>query len=274
MKDDEISLSLSYITYSASWSPRYDLSLNSVKCTGSLDYGAELKNATSEIWEGAKVVLSTSQTTFSGLSESIPYLHPWHVKLVKGKHTDSALLSQKEIRAKQVEYNSKTGNTSQKPRWEVFGRDSAPIVHVGHHFRNSRIVAESNLSMQAKKSRRRQVDEVMNNYSAPMPAAYFGTTSSTAPIGGGYGSGGPQLQRVMDHGGEPQYFARRAMDVGGYAAREEAEDEDMDDEEMGFGLFDSDDGPKPLVFEEGAWEESGMTTVCFNSLFSTLNLQY
>lgn len=56
LKTGEISLSLSYITYSASWSPRYDLSLSTTKNAGLLEYGAELKNATSEAWRDAKVI--------------------------------------------------------------------------------------------------------------------------------------------------------------------------------------------------------------------------
>ena len=80
LKDGSISLSISYITSSACWSPRYDLNLSSLKCTGILEYSADLKNETSETWRDAKVILSTSQTSFSGLSEEIPILHPWHVR--------------------------------------------------------------------------------------------------------------------------------------------------------------------------------------------------
>jgi N-terminal domain of unknown function (DUF4140) len=54
-RSGEISLSLSYITYSASWSPRYNLSLSTTKGAGLLEYGAELKNTTSETWRDAKV---------------------------------------------------------------------------------------------------------------------------------------------------------------------------------------------------------------------------
>ena len=79
LKAGMVSLSISYITYSASWSPRYDLNLNSLHRNGILEYGAELRNATSETWRDAKIVLSTSQTTFSGLSETIPILQPWYV---------------------------------------------------------------------------------------------------------------------------------------------------------------------------------------------------
>lgn len=132
LKEDEISLSLSYITFSASWSPRYDLALNTVKYTGALDYGAELRNTTSETWKDCKIVLSTSQTSFSGLSETIPVLQPWHVRLQKGKSNEGALYSRKELSARRAEYGKATGAVSQKPRGEVFGYDgsSAPVVKV------------------------------------------------------------------------------------------------------------------------------------------------
>ncbi len=45
--DGEVNLSISYITYSASWSPHYDLSLNSVTNSCVLDFSAELNNTTS-----------------------------------------------------------------------------------------------------------------------------------------------------------------------------------------------------------------------------------
>ena len=76
-KSGEISLSLSYITYSASWSPRYDLSLSTMKGAGLLEYGAELKNTTSETWRDAKVSYPVDTfhikmlTRFSGCSFDI-----------------------------------------------------------------------------------------------------------------------------------------------------------------------------------------------------------
>ncbi|CAG8961747.1 hypothetical protein HYFRA_00006289 [Hymenoscyphus fraxineus] len=121
LPNDKINLSISYITHSASWSPRYDLSLNTVKCTGLLEYGAELRNTTSETWKDAKFILSTSQTTFSGLSENIPVLKPWQVRLQKGAGKDGGLMSTNEVIAKKNEWNKTVFNTNGKPRWVNFG---------------------------------------------------------------------------------------------------------------------------------------------------------
>ncbi|KAL8807582.1 MAG: hypothetical protein Q9182_000566 [Xanthomendoza sp. 2 TL-2023] len=111
-----INLSFSYITYSASWSPRYDLSLDTRSKSGLITYRAEFKNTTSEIWRDAKVILSTSQTSFQGLGELIPQIHPWHIRLAKGfgeyANPDNALLSRHEQEIK----NKSQGIFDQKPQ--------------------------------------------------------------------------------------------------------------------------------------------------------------
>lgn len=142
---DSINLSISYITYSASWCPRYDLNLNTLMSTGALDYGAELRNTTSETWRDAKIILSTSQTTFSGLSEEIPTLHPWHLHLQKGSHhgESQALMSGAELAARN---SVSTHSQPTKSRGEVVARSmqnvrcrkpSAPTVNVMSAVRTS-----------------------------------------------------------------------------------------------------------------------------------------
>lgn len=98
----QISLSVSYITNSAYWSPRYDLSLDTVASSGLIIYRAEFCNTTSETWKDAQVILSTSQTSFQGLGEPIPTMLPWHIRLSKGLSgtadgTNGALMSVYEM---------------------------------------------------------------------------------------------------------------------------------------------------------------------------------
>ena len=62
----QISLSVSYITHSAYWFPRYGLSLNTITSSGLTIYHADYCNTTSEEWKDAQVILSTSQTAFQG----------------------------------------------------------------------------------------------------------------------------------------------------------------------------------------------------------------
>lgn len=133
----EINLSLSYITYSASWSPRYDLSLNSVTSSGVLDYCAELKNTTSETWKDTKVVLSTSQTSYQGLGDTIPVLQPWHVRLIKnayGKNASFGSNGKAPALYSQYEQDQKAKNRNEipaqifAPRNELFGlSDGGPM---------------------------------------------------------------------------------------------------------------------------------------------------
>lgn len=275
LKDDEISLSLSYITFSASWSPRYDLALNTVKSIGSLDYGAELRNTTSETWKDCKVILSTSQTSFSGLSETIPVLQPWHVRLQKGKNHDSALYSRKELNAKRAEHSRSTGTASQKPRGEIFGREgsSAPVVKVGL-FSKPTLFGNTDSCEYNRDSRNRQVQHVLNQNSAPVQNSLFGANSSAIPPPPMAASafGAPRYEAARGGGlfGSSVMNARRSAPGGRAEEHEEEEKIDYSDEDMGFGLFDGDtpSATKPLVFEEGAWEESGMTTVSFTICYT------
>ncbi|KAE9992231.1 hypothetical protein EG327_009729 [Venturia inaequalis] len=93
-----VTLSLSYVTNSAFWSPRYDLSISSLNKTTTIVYRAEFSNGTSETWNDAKLILSTSQTSYSGLDDKPPFLHGWQVKLGKSHEAESGgLLSTEEI---------------------------------------------------------------------------------------------------------------------------------------------------------------------------------
>ncbi|KAL1898249.1 hypothetical protein Sste5346_003655 [Sporothrix stenoceras] len=115
-------LSISYVTSSAFWSPTYDLQLSTTNNTASLCFDAQLTNTTSEAWTSCKVILSTSQTTFSGLNDTIPTLVPWRVKLHKGYGYDAILHSREEVSHKsswQAQQNALV--TNQKPRRELFG---------------------------------------------------------------------------------------------------------------------------------------------------------
>jgi myosin heavy subunit len=94
-----VALSLSYVTTSAYWSPRYDLSLSSVQKTATIVYRAEFRNGTSETWKDAKVILSTSQTSYSGLEDKAPTMQAWNLKLGRTFDGSNGLLSNDETPA-------------------------------------------------------------------------------------------------------------------------------------------------------------------------------
>ena len=121
----QISLSISYITSGAYWAPRYDVSLNTLDSSGLIIYRAEFCNTTSETWKDAKVILSTSQTSFQGLGEPIPFLLPWHIRLNKGfgkdaDGTSGALVSTYEMEHKQ-KVQMAVSNKASEPRNALFG---------------------------------------------------------------------------------------------------------------------------------------------------------
>ena len=130
-----IALSLSYITDSAFWYPRYDLSLETPTSTGLIIYRAEYCNTTSETWKDAKMILSTSHTSFQGLGEPIPAMQPWHIRLVSKNQnqnqnqqslfgaqdaTSGALFSSAEIQHKQRNHFAVAQKASE-PRNNLFG---------------------------------------------------------------------------------------------------------------------------------------------------------
>ena len=80
-------LLLTYIVNGASWIPKYDLSISTINGTGTMNYRAEVQNTTSETWKDAKVILSTSRATFSGVQEPIPVIKPWLLHLEKNVGT-------------------------------------------------------------------------------------------------------------------------------------------------------------------------------------------
>ncbi|KAI5843813.1 hypothetical protein DFP73DRAFT_65239 [Morchella snyderi] len=81
------SLRISYVTGGASWKPRYDMRLDTTSETAILTYRAEFSNNTGESWTDATVTLSTSQTSFTGLEDKVPWLDSWRIHLQKDAGT-------------------------------------------------------------------------------------------------------------------------------------------------------------------------------------------
>ncbi|KAK4221962.1 hypothetical protein QBC38DRAFT_490998 [Podospora fimiseda] len=117
-------LSLSYVTSSAFWNPTYDLALNTQTNTAILCFDAQLTNMTSETWTNSRVVLSTSEASFSGLQDDAPTLVPWLVKLGgrgHGSDIDGAIRSREERAQKETWVTTQNAMNQQKPRANLFG---------------------------------------------------------------------------------------------------------------------------------------------------------
>ena len=93
------SLRVSYVTCGASWTPRYDVQLDTLTNMGELTYSARFSNRTGETWRNAQITLSAGQATFGGLEDTAPLLDSWNISLVPdgiGNCRDGGHFSEKE----------------------------------------------------------------------------------------------------------------------------------------------------------------------------------
>ena len=266
-------MSLSYVTSSAWWSPSYDLSLNTTSNTARLCFDAQLTNKTSENWAGCKVVLSTSQTTFSGIQDAIPTLVPWRIRLgPKGFGAKPGdVLDSREERAEKggwVAQQNAWGN--QKARSHLYGlQNSAFPSHPKLGFPVSPTLpppppAPSAPVASAMYARgpgaQPQMESTSNGFGATNVFGsnnLFGASSAAAQR--------PSRNRASKSAGSR--FARYD-DVGGPndpITYEEHVAEEGDDAETMLDLASE------LTFQESAFEETGMTTTYDLPGLKTLN---
>ncbi|TGJ83643.1 hypothetical protein E0Z10_g5149 [Xylaria hypoxylon] len=121
-------LTLSYVTTHAFWSPTYDMALSTATNWGVLCFDARLTNQTSETWDGCQIMLSTSQTDFSGLGESAPTLVPWRIGLAwkdQTRVTPAIMYSGEEMNV-----HPAREPTTRTQRQELFGVER-PLPQVG-----------------------------------------------------------------------------------------------------------------------------------------------
>ena len=244
----EVSLSISYITQSASWTPRYDLNLDTIKCNGSIAYRAEFVNETSETWKDASLILSTSQTMFQGLDEAIPELLPWPIRLNRssaGTVESSILFSKNESDFKRLQTarNFSRGKTQQKSLFGMSSRAAQPMPYWQPPSIKTKERIASSVAAAAP----------------PPPTASGGLFGSSAAFGASLG-----------RGGGPLFGHAIAGDQMGKSIAVEAE-VDESDEEMGSGLFDANTydptiqdssdlyQPRQMAYQESNWEEAGLT---------------
>lgn len=263
-----IKLSFSYIVHSASWSPRYDLALDTRTKSGSITYRAEFRNTTSETWRDASVILSTSQASFQGLGDSIPKIQPWHIRLAKGfgdvGNVDEALYSRHE-------------HNPQHRSQGLFGQASHPS--------RSALFGTNN-------NRKGGVFGAQQPMPAPPPATqhagtsnslFGGSAQATSSAFGGVGRGGApfEFSNPISHSQGGSLFGSHSQsgNLFGSHARTSAPDgafqvqpniaapafqqariplADEDEADIDDNTLAATEGA--LAFEESIWEESGLTT--------------
>ncbi|KAL9098902.1 MAG: hypothetical protein Q9163_005521 [Psora crenata] len=240
----QVSLSICYITSCASWSPRYDLSLNTPTGSGTIVYRAEFSNRTSETWTDAKVILSTSQTAFQGLWEPIPTIQPWHIRLAKDvddfDSSTGALNSNYEL---QYKYNNQAANYKQpmQPRGLLFGLEqSKPSMQSGA------IQQQQQQQVMAQQNRNGHNDNLFKNLQA-QPRGFFGSSNANNSVAVPEPNVAPP---------PPGTVSRDRYAVSGGAAVEYP-DEDESDLALGERTLVPD--LPSLTTQESSWSKSGLT---------------
>ena len=275
----EISLSVSYITHSAYWSPSYDLSLNTVTSSGLIIYRAEYCNTTSETWKDAQVVLSTSQTAFQGLGEPIPTMLPWHIRLSKeGSGTGSgALMSNYEIKNRR-KGPSNILSKPIEPRNILFGLSGMSFApqqasFKGQHQATQNVQRQNQLQQYyvQQQSMQQPQSNTVQPYRYPQPqaptASLFGSSNAATNVASshsaGFGSGTTlpegnhaaqdyqmQLMLLEQQNKKRMLLARQEQEslsgAGGY-------DEDFDEYKAETVVPDL----PTLGTQESEWNESG-----------------
>ncbi|CAK7200078.1 hypothetical protein SEUCBS139899_002766 [Sporothrix eucalyptigena] len=280
-------LAISYVTSSAFWSPTYDLQLSTTTNTAALCFDAQLTNTTSEAWTSCKVILSTSQTTFSGLNDTIPTLVPWRVKLQRGYGYDAILNSREELSHRsswQAQQNALV--TNQKPRHELFGISPEPQMmgmgapgggaNMGNLLNDIRLAGRrKSRAVETTYGWHGQPMQQMQQMQQQMPRARTGGLFGSMATTGGFGSAAPPpppppaaapilaSSIAMGGGGDAKKkkssMARTRSRYSSDHSEDEENDNDDDGAEAEAGtLFDV--AQPELEFQESSFEETGMTT--------------
>ncbi|KAM0271169.1 hypothetical protein ACHAQH_009153 [Verticillium albo-atrum] len=273
-------LVLSYVTTAAFWSPSYDLQLSTTTNKATLCFDAQLTNKTSETWTNCKIVLSTSQASFSGIADTIPTLAPWRIKLAaRGTVRDNTALlgSREELREKESWQAQRKQMPQQQSRQALFGRPQQNVWGSSNAYQsNQQLSQQLNQSNAAdlfsseseekrKKSSSYSMMPVTSSAFGPMAAcavpppppapsapgggsALFGSSTATN-VGQQYSTSGGLF------GGGGGGFGSRAgpRPGGGVLGRAVA---DLADDETEVGV----EVEPELDFEESAMEETGLTT--------------
>jgi hypothetical protein len=271
-----VSLLLSYVTKEAGWSPRYDLRISSVQKTATIIYRTEFLNRTSETWKDAKVSFSTSQTSYAGLDDVVPFMHAWHIKLSRYQSGDGGLLSLEEGN------KPRAGRVGQENfnRADVFGLDDS-FIPAWHSKRPLQVQQQQQQATNtaglfgsshagvekfSKKSSSgfRHTDELETIRSTSNEEYGYGA-HSLPQARGAYRAppGRPAIVQSVNHDigvesskrlGGSLFRGRRKESTSINSAQVSTYDptiEDVEDNES--------DAPDPLDFEETSWEDNGLT---------------
>lgn len=221
-------LLLSYITTSASWAPRYDIEFFSSSKTGKIGYRAEFYNHTSETWKDAKISLSTSKASFSGLNDTVPHMNMWPIGLTKNWAHEGGLASKQE--SSMVYGKHSTTILPVVNRQEIFGLDSSQ--QRAQHFDQRRPMAPPPPPLPAPAQAQAPIQMAAG--------ALFGASQASVPHP-------PTSSHMPLSRSAPSPF-RAAK------SKESQREEEAADESVFAG------GPGQIDFEDLSWEDHGLVS--------------
>lgn len=177
----------------AGWASRYDIVISSAgeqgaattstsNTTAHLTYHAHFQNRTFEIWKDALITLSTSQTTFTGLSDSVPVLEPWRVRLVSAR----ALADQ---------YG-----------YDKYAREATVSAVIKNRCQGGLYSTQEKAGIEKEKNEERKINHIQQpqQYSRPggtkSKKKMKGGFSSPIPVGGIFGKAGPTHEKLFATG--------------------------------------------------------------------------
>ncbi|KAG8530995.1 uncharacterized protein KY384_004352 [Bacidia gigantensis] len=250
-----VALSISYITSSAWWAPRYDLSLQTTAKTGTIVYRSEFSNISNETWRDAQIVLSTSQTAFQGLGSPVPVMQPWHIDLSKALGSDVTNGALRSVDEQKFVHNADHSNAvaHQQPRDTLFGLDT--LDDRGRQMLNQQ-------QMQKNNAIQRQI--LQQPQSKPQASSLLSTSHGQGGHGGHGGHGGYARHAQSRSTG---LFGSSSQPPGSgqaFSSNARKERTVLADEEVAEESYNEDaatmvpDLPS-IETEESSWSESGLT---------------
>lgn len=252
-----ISLSLSYVTKEAGWSPRYDLKISSLQKSAMIVYRTEFLNRTGETWKDTKLTFSTSQTSYQGLDDVVPFMHAWRVKLGKYGSGEEGLLSTEE--AQKPRSGRPTADTFN--RSEVFGVDENYVAQLEKKFAQQ--TAPPGVSRTARQIPQAQTSMAFGGFGSTTNMQSSHSMMMQQPQNAwGTSQVLQQENRELDSGIQ---HARGGRKSGGALLRtrhrstaEGSEKEERMEESYDPTIEDS-EYSATVKFEESVWEDSGLT---------------
>ncbi|KAF2264576.1 hypothetical protein CC78DRAFT_533161 [Lojkania enalia] len=264
--DMRVSLLLSYVTKEAGWSPRYDLRLSTLQRTTTIVYRTEFLNRTSETWKDAKLSFSTSQTSYQGLDDVVPFMHAWRIKLSRYDSGDGGLLSTEESNQNRIGKQALDAFN----RAEVFGLDDNFIPHYQSK-RPLQVQQAANVGglfsgSQAAGGRFGSSNNASNTHGCIGSMGKSGTKSSyssrpIAPAPAGLYNSGATEGITYDTVQASVVAARRAPSLFRARKKESKQQEAtiaLSHDQPDVEESESSD-TEPIDFEESAWEDNGLT---------------